>query len=319
MINPSQWIWRDGELVPWQDANVHLLSLAVQFGSSVFEGVRVYATAEGPAIFRWDDHVRRLFDSCRIYRMEPRWTAGQLTHAAADLITRNGLESCYLRPMVLRGYGDAGMMPRESPLETYLACWAWGAYHGEEALEHGVDVCVSSWQRPEPNTYPTMAKSAGHYNNSQLIRMEAAANGYAEAIALSPSGLVSEGSGQNVFLVRDGALITTPVDGTILNGITRASVITLAMDLGIRVEQRPIPRELLYIADEVFFTGTAAEVTPVRSIDRIVVGAGTAGPVTRALQQRYLGVAQGRLPDEHGWLTHVRKVVADAPAALSGV
>jgi branched-chain amino acid aminotransferase len=286
---------------------VHLLSLAVQFGSSVFEGVRCYATPRGPAIFRWPEHLRRLYDSCRIYRMQPRWTPEQLTHATAELIERNGLDACYIRPMVLRGYGDAGMMPGVSPVETYIACWPWGTYLGEGALENGVDVCVSNWQRPEPNTFPALAKAAGHYNNAQLIKMDAAANGYAEAIALGPNGMVSEGSGQNVFIVRDGVIITTQVDGTILSGITRASIIRIAADLGYDVEQRPIPRELLYVADEVFFTGTAAEVTPIRSIDRITIGAGRAGPVTLALQQRFLDTVHGRIADEHGWLFNVRE------------
>ena len=305
MIREAEWIWRDGEVIAWRDANVHLLSLAVQFGSSVFEGVRCYSTPRGPAIFRWPEHLRRLYDSCRIYRMEPQWTAEQLTVATADLILRNGLDACYVRPMVLRGYGDAGMMPGVSPVETFIACWPWGTYLGDGALENGVDVCVSTWQRPEPNTFPAMAKAAGHYNNAQLIKMEAAANGYVEAIALGPNGLVSEGSGQNVFVVRDGVLRTTGVDGTILNGITRASIITLAHDLGIAVEQGSIPREMLYTADEVFFTGTAAEVTPVRSIDRITVGNGTMGPVTRAVQQRFLNIVHGRAEDTHGWLLPV--------------
>jgi branched-chain amino acid aminotransferase len=308
MIREAEWIWRDGTVIPWRDANVHLLSLAVQFGSSVFEGVRCYETPRGPAIFRWHEHLRRLFDSCRIYRMELAWTADELTAATADLIARNGLGSCYIRPMVLRGYGDAGMMPGVSPIETFIACWPWGTYLGDGALEQGVDVCVSTWQRPEPNTFPALAKAAGHYNNAQLIKMEAAANGYVEAIALAPNGLVSEGSGQNVFLVRDGVLRTTGVDGTILNGITRASIITLARDLGITVEQGTIPREMLYTADEVFFTGTAAEVTPIRSIDRITIGAGAAGPVTRALQKQYLDIVHGRAVDAHGWLTHVEDV-----------
>jgi len=318
MIRESAWIWRDGSVIPWRDANVHLLSLAVQFGSSVFEGVRCYATPRGPAIFRWQDHLRRLFDSCRIYHMLPEWTAEQLTIAAADLIRRNGLDACYVRPMVLRGYGDAGMLPTESPIETYIACWAWGTYLGDGALEKGVDVCVSSWQRPAPNTFPALAKAAGHYNNAQLIKMEAHANGFAEAIALGPNGLVSEGSGQNVFVVRDGVLRTSAVDGTILNGITRASIIRLAQDMGIPVEQGTLPREMLYTADEVFFTGTAAEVTPIRSIDRIRIGSGRIGPITRALQQRYLDIAQGRAEDVHGWLTVVDDVLATRPeAALS--
>jgi branched-chain amino acid aminotransferase len=308
MITAAEWIWRDGELVPWRDANVHLLSLAVQFGSSVFEGVRCYATPDGPAIFRWREHLRRLYDSCRIYRMQPRWTADDLTLATAALIERNGLEACYIRPMVLRGYGDAGMLPVASPIEAFIACWPWGTYLGEGALERGVDVCVSSWHRPAPNTLPALAKAAGHYNNAQLIKMDAAANGFAEAIALSPGGTVSEGSGQNVVLVRDGALITTPIDGTILDGITRASVLVIAQELGIPVVERAIPRELLYIADEAFFTGTAAEITPIRSIDRITIGGGAAGPVTRRIQQRFLAIVRGEAPDEHGWLTHVRDV-----------
>ena len=314
MIREAEWIWRDGAVIQWRDANVHLLSLAVQFGSSVFEGVRCYHTPRGPAIFRWPEHLRRLYDSCRIYRMEPKWSAEELTAATADLIVRNGLDSCYIRPMVLRGYGDAGMLPGVSPVETFIACWPWGTYLGDGALENGVDVCVSTWQRPAPNTYPALAKAAGHYNNAQLIKMEAAENGYVEAIALAPNGLVSEGSGQNVFLVRDGVLRTTGVDGTILNGITRASIITLARDLGIAVEQGAIPREMLYTADEAFFTGTAAEVTPIRSVDRITVGAGKAGPVTRALQQKFLDIVHGRVPDAHGWLTYVADVASDGDA-----
>ncbi|MEX0907024.1 MAG: branched-chain amino acid transaminase, partial [Gemmatimonadota bacterium] len=263
-------------------------------------------------IFRWPEHLQRLRDSCRVYRMELAWSDEDLTRATIELIQRNGLDSCYIRPMVLRGYGDTGMMPVESPIETFLACWPWGTYLGEGALENGVDVCVSNWQRPEPNTVPALAKAAGHYNNAQLIKMDAVANGYAEAIALGPNGLVSEGSGQNVFLVRDGSLITTPVDGTILNGITRASVITIAEDLGIPVVQQHVPRELLYVADEVFFTGTAAEVTPVRSVDRNTVGAGGAGPITLRLQRRYLDIVHGRVPDEHDWLL---KVLHAVPAA----
>lgn len=315
MIVEADWIWRDGEVIAWRDARVHLLSLAVQFGTSVFEGVRCYSTPAGPAIFRWPEHLRRLYDSCRIYRMPLPWTPEQLTLAAARLIERNRLDSCYIRPMVLRGYGDAGMLPVESPVETFIACWQWGTYLGEGALERGVDVCVSTWQRPEPNTFPALAKAAGHYNNAQLIKMEAAANGYAEAIALGTNGLVSEGSGQNVFVVKDGILRTTTVDGTILSGITRASILTIARELGIETEEGTIPREMLYTADEVFFTGTAAEVTPIRSVDRIVVGGGTAGPVTLAVQQRFLDMVHGRVPDLYGWLTRVRDVLAQ-PAVV---
>jgi branched-chain amino acid aminotransferase len=319
MIREAEWIWRDGKVIAWRDANVHLLSLAVQFGSSVFEGVRCYDTPRGPAIFRWHDHLRRLFDSCRIYRMAPAWTSDELTAATADLITRNDLSSCYIRPMVLRGYGDAGMMPGVSPIETFIACWPWGTYLGDGALENGVDVCVSTWQRPGPNTFPALAKAAGHYNNAQLIKMEAAANGYVEAIALAPNGLVSEGSGQNVFVVRDGVLRTTGVDGTILSGITRASIIALAQDLDIPVVQGAIPREMLYTADEVFFTGTAAEVTPVRSIDRISIGAGTAGPITRMLQTQFLDIVTGRSEDRHGWLTYVEEARTSAGDSRTNV
>ncbi|HSJ26154.1 MAG TPA: branched-chain amino acid transaminase [Longimicrobiales bacterium] len=317
MISEAKYIWRDGEVIPWQDASVHILSLAVQFGSSVFEGVRCYSTPDGPAIFRWPEHLRRLYDSCRIYRMELPWTPEQLTVATAQLIERNGLDSCYVRPMVLRGYGDAGMLPVESPVQTFVACWPWGTYLGEGALERGVDVCVSSWNRAAPNTYPSMAKSAGHYNNAQLIKMEAAANGYVEAIALGPGGMVSEGSGQNVMLVRDGVLVTTPVDGTILQGITRDSVLRIAADLGIEVRETAIPREMLYTADEVFFTGTAAEITPIRSIDRVTIGVGARGPVTEQIQQRFLDIVNGRADDSHGWLTHVRKVLDGAAGSGS--
>lgn len=304
-IVEAEWIWRDGEIIPWAAARVHVLSLAVQFGNSVFEGIRCYRTPAGPAIFRLPEHLRRLQDSCRIYRIELPYTAAELTAATSALIERNQLDECYIRPMVLRGYGAAGMDPAGSPIETYIVVWPWGTYLGEGALEKGVDVCVSSWQRPQPNTFPALAKSAGHYNNAQLIKMEALANGYVEAIALGPGGLVSEGSGQNLFLVRDGALITTPVDGTILHGITRDAILTLAGDLDIPVREQPIPRELLYAADELFFTGTAAEVTPIRSVDRIPVGVGGMGPITRQLQHRFLGTVRGEIDDAHGWLTPV--------------
>ncbi|MGH7476106.1 MAG: branched-chain amino acid transaminase [Longimicrobiales bacterium] len=303
----AEWIWRDGEMVPWHDATVHVLSLAVQFGSSVFEGIRCYRTPAGPAVFRLDAHLRRLFDSCRVYRMDVPHTAETLTAACTQLIARNGLEECYVRPMVLRGYGAAGLDPSSSPIETYVACWSWGTYLGAGALEEGVDVCVSSWLRAHPNTFPVAAKAAGHYNSAQLIKMEAITNGYAEGIAIGPSGVVSEGSGQNLFLVRDGMLITPVVDGTSLMGITRDSIITLASEMELTVREQPVPREWLYIADELFFTGTAAEITPIRSVDRIPVGAGRAGPVTLRLQQRFMDLAHGRAADAYGWLTPVRE------------
>jgi branched-chain amino acid aminotransferase len=304
-IVEAEWIWKDGEFIRWKDATVHLLSLAVQFGSSVFEGIRCYETPRGPAIFRLNEHMRRLQDSCRVYRMELRWSAAELAEASRAVVARNGFASCYVRPMVLRGYGPAGMNPVNCPIDTYIPAWPWGTYLGPDALEAGVDVCVSSWQRPEPNTFPALAKAAGNYNNAQLIKMEAVANGYAEAIALGPGGLVSEGSGQNLFLVRNGVLITPVLDGTSLAGITRDSVLTLARDLGIPIEQKEVPRETLYIADELFFTGTAAEITPIRSVDRIPVGAGRTGPVTRELQKRFMQTVHGEIEDRHGWLSHV--------------
>src|SRR5262245_50868967 len=248
-IVEAEWIWKDGEFIRWRDAKVHLLSLAVQFGSSVFEGIRCYRTAQGPAVFRLNDHMRRLVDSCRIYRMEQRWSLDELVQACLATVARNGFEECYLRPMVLRGYGPAGMNPVNCPIDTYVPAWPWGTYLGPDALDAGVDACISSWQRPEPNTFPSAAKAAGHYNNAQLIRMEASANGYAEAIALGPGGLVSEGSGMNVFLVRNGKVITPTLDGTSLHGITRDSILVLAHELGLPTVEQEVPRETLYTAD----------------------------------------------------------------------
>ena len=304
-ISETQWIWRDGHFIPWADATVHVLSHSMQFGSSAFEGIRCYHTPKGPAIFRLREHLERLMHSCKIYRMEVPYSIDELVEASRELIARNGVESCYLRPMVVRGYGTAGMVPVGAPIEVYLPCWPWGAYLGDEALEKGVDACIASWHRVQPNTIPAMAKIAGNYLSGQLIKMEALANGYAEGIALSPSGMVSEGSGQNVFMVSNGTIITTPLDGSILGGITRATIMQLAADAGIPVRELHIPREMLYMADEVFFTGTAAELTPVRSIDRITIGAGSVGPITRQLQQQYLGIAKGGIEDRHGWLTYV--------------
>lgn len=304
-INEAEWIWKQGEFIPWADARVHVLSLAVQFGNSIFEGIRSYATPHGPAIFRLREHIRRLFDSCRIYRIDVGYTQEHIEQACCDAVVRNGLDACYIRPMVLRGYGAAGMYPAGSPVETYICVFPWGTYLGEEALESGVDVCVSSWNRAAPNTYPSAAKSAGHYNNPQLMKMEAVVNGYADAIALGPEGLVSEGSGQNLFLVRDGLLITPTLDGTSLAGITRHSVMVIGQDLGLTVREQPVPRETLYAADELFYTGTASEVTPIRSVDRIPIGGGSRGPVTHQIQRRFLDIAQGRSDDTHGWLTPV--------------
>jgi branched-chain amino acid aminotransferase len=306
-ISESEWIWKDGEFIPWAESRVHLLSLAVQFGASVFEGIRCYDTPDrGPAIFRLNEHLRRLKDSCDIYRMDLPWSLDDLKAACRETIEKNELADCYLRPMVIRGYGSAGLNPVASPVETFIAAWPWGTYLGPEALEAGVDVCVSTWWRAHPNTFPVAAKSAGHYNAAMLMKMEAVDRGYAEAIALSPTGLVSEGSGQNLFLVRNGVLITPPLDATNLAGITRDAVLAIAKDLGIPVREQPVPREALYTADEMFFVGTATEVTPIRGVDGVPVGAGRGGPVTLRIQKRFLDAVRGKFGDEHGWLTYVR-------------
>ena len=304
-LTEAEWIWKDGEFVPWGEAKTHILSLAVQFGSSIFEGIRAYETERGAAIFRLGPHIRRLFDSCKIYRMAPALGMKEIEEACVATVRKNALQDCYIRPMVVRGYGSAGLNPAASPVETYVCAWPWGTYLGEGALEKGVDTCVSSWMRAHPNTFPVQAKAAGHYNAAQLMKMEAIANGYVEAIAIGPSGLVSEGSGQNVFLVRDGTILTPFLDGTNLTGITRDSVIHIARDLGYEVKEGQVAREALYTADELFFTGTASEVTPIRSVDKIVVGEGKAGPVTLAIQKRFMGIVQGRVPDDRGWLTYV--------------
>ena len=305
-ITETEWIWRDGEFVRWADATVHVLSHSLQFGSSAFEGIRCYSTPRGPAIFRLEDHIQRLLDSCKIYRMEVKYSLDELVAASCELVDRNGVDSCYIRPMVLRGYGASGMVPFDSPVEVYLPCWPWGAYLGEGALENGVDACVSTWHRVAPNTIPAMAKMAGNYLGSQLIKMEALRNGFAEAIALSPDGMVSEGSGQNVFVVHKGTLYTPTINGTLLHGITRNAILTVARDLEIPVREQPVPREMLYGADEIFLTGTASEVTPVRSIDRITLGNGKRGPITTQIQQRFLDIVRGVTDDTNGWLTYVR-------------
>ncbi|HEX5385737.1 MAG TPA: branched-chain amino acid transaminase [Gemmatimonadales bacterium] len=305
-ITKTEWIWKEGEFIHWEDARIHLLSTAVQFGTSVFEGIRCYGTPDGPAIFRLQDHLRRLHDSCRIYRLETAWGPEQLAEVCCEIVRKNALEACYIRPMILRGYGAAGIDAIGSPVEAYVAAWPWGTYLGAGALENGVDACVTSWQRAAPNTFPMMAKAAGQYLNSQLMKWEAQRNGYHEAIAVGPTGLLSEGTGNNLFLVRKGVLITPEIDGTILAGITAETILTLARDLGIPTSVQQVPREMLYGADELFFTGTAAEVTPIRSVDRLPVGDGARGPITRVLQERYLGTAKGTLPDAHGWLTHAR-------------
>lgn len=304
-IREPKFIWHNGTLLPWADARVHILSGAVQFGSSVFEGIRCYRTQAGPAVFRLREHLRRLQDSCRIYRIALPYSLDALVRACTGLVAANGLEQCYLRPMVMRGYGDMGMAALGNPVETYISTWEWGAYLADDGSGRGIDVCVSSWNRPAPNTFPALAKSAGHYNNATLIKLDALANGYAEAIALAPDGMVSEGSGQNLFVVRDGMLLTPPVGSSILSGITRATVIDLAASLEIPVVEQPLPRELLYVADELFFTGTATEIVPIASVDRIDIGDGRAGPVTRRLRAAFDAVVAGRDPSRREWLTPV--------------
>lgn len=305
-ISETEWIWHEGKFIKWADAQVHVLSHSMQFGSAVFEGIRCYSTPNGPAVFRLREHLQRLMNSCKIYRMDMKYSLDDLMTASVALLAKNGLKSCYFRPMVIRGYGASGMVPFESPVEVYLPCWPWGAYLGDEALENGVDACVSTWNRIAPNTIPAAAKIAGNYLSGQLIKMEALANGFQEAIALSPGGMVSEGSGQNVFMVHGGVLYTPPIDGTLLTGITRDTVIKLAGDAGIKVLEKPMPRDLLYIADEIFLSGTASEVTPVRSVDKLKVGDGKVGPITRQLQKEYLGICKGEIADRHGWLTPVK-------------
>ena len=305
-LTPTPFIWRDGEFIRWEDANIHVLSHSMQFGSSAFEGIRCYSTPRGPAIFRLEAHLQRLVTSCRIYRMELAYSVDELLVACCELIDRNELDSCYLRPMVLRGYGAASMIPFASPVHVYLPCWPWGAYLGEGALENGVDACVTSWARFQPNTVPAMAKIAGNYLSGQLIKMEALRNGYAEGIALGPDGMLSEGSGQNLFVVSKGTVYTPTVNGSILHGITRTSIIAIAQDLGIPVREMDMPREMLHIAEEIFLCGTASEVTPVRSVDKIQVGAGKRGPITTQIQQRFLDTVHGKVEDTHGWLTNVR-------------
>jgi branched-chain amino acid aminotransferase len=305
MLQPTAKIWHNGKLINWDDAKIHVLSHVVSYGSSVFEGIRCYETKHGPAIFRAQDHARRLLDSAKIYRMEIPYSISQLTAAMVGVIQANELKSCYLRPISLRGYGDMGVLPKNNPVETYIACYPWGKYLGADAINNGVDVCVSSWTRLAPNTLPALSKAGANYMNSQLIRMEAEVNGYAEGIALDEAGYVSEGSGENLFVIRDGKVLTPPLGASVLPGITRDTIVKIAGQLGIPVVETLIPRELLYIADELFFTGTAAEVSPIRSVDRIEVGSGTRGPITQKIQERFFEVVEGTAEDEFHWLTPV--------------
>ncbi len=312
-IQPTQNIWHNGNLIPWDQANIHVMSHVVHYGSSVFEGIRCYEQQNGTAgVFRLPEHSARLLDSAKIYRMPLPYTEAQLSAAIVDVIEANGITPCYIRPIAFRGYGEIGVNPLKSPVEVYIANFPWGKYvPGNE----GADVCISSWSRLAPNTMPSLAKAGANYMNSQLIRMEAEINGYSEGIALDVNGYLSEGSGENLFLVRGGVLYTTPLANSVLNGITRSSILTLAKQLGIPVVEQALPREMLYICDEAFFTGTAAEVTHLRSVDRILVGDGTMGPVTTALHKAFFDIVNGLTPDRYNWLTPVKVRVAEPVGA----
>jgi branched-chain amino acid aminotransferase len=305
MLTPTEKIWHNGRFINWNDATIHVLSHVVSYGSSVFEGIRCYATAGGPAIFRLREHVRRMTDSAKIYRMDLGYSIDQLSEAMVELVRVNRMPSAYIRPIGIRAYGDIGVNPLRNPVDVYVACWEWGKYLGDEALSEGVDVCVASWNRIAPNTLPALAKAGANYMNSQLIKMEALTNGYSEGIALDSAGYVSEGSGENIFVVRDGKIHTPPLGASVLPGITRDSVIKLAGDLGLPLVETIVPREMLYIADEVFFSGTAAEITPIRSIDRIQIGKGRRGPIAEKLQKEFFSIINGQKADRHGWLTQV--------------
>lgn len=298
-------IWMNGSLVEWKDAKIHVASHVVHYGSAVFEGERCYSTPKGSACFRLDAHTARLFNSAKIYRMDVPIGPAAMDKAIIDTIKANDFKACYIRPLIYRGYGEPGVSPYGSPVDVAVLCWEWGAYLGAEALEKGVAVRISSWTRVAPNTFPTMAKASANYAASQLIKMEAIADGYAEGIALDVNGFVSEGSAQNLFMVRGGIVYTPPLHASVLPGITRDSIIAIARDLGFEVREELIQREALYIADELFFCGTAAEVTPITSVDRVVIGSGKCGPVSRSIQKRFFEIVNGEVADKRGWLRYI--------------
>lgn len=304
-FDPEAKVWMNGRLVPWKDANISIASHVVHYGTSIFEGLRAYETPRGAAVFRLDAHTRRLYNSCKIYRMKIPYTQDEFNRAVVDTVKANGFRSCYIRPLIYRGYGALGVDPAPNPVDCAILVWEWGKYLGEAALEQGIDVKISTWQRMAPNTFPALAKAGANYMNSQLIKMEALLDGYAEGIALNVRGHVSEGSGENIFLVQDGTVYTPPLSSSVLPGITRDSVMILLRERGVPVVQETIPREMLYISDEVFFTGSAAEITPIRSIDKIAIGSGARGPVTRMVQEAFFDIVSGRAPDARGWLTYV--------------
>jgi branched-chain amino acid aminotransferase len=305
-IPRTEWIWQNGEFVKWEDATVHVTAHALHYGSSVFEGLRAYATPKGPAILAAEAHIRRLFDSCRVMRMDLPYGSEQVLSAIVEIVRRNELDSCYIRPLVYRGSGRIGLDGRSAPTEMAIFAFEFGRYLGDAAIEQGVDVMVSSWRRAAPDTLAAMSKSGGNYVSSQFITMEAKDLGFAEAIALDVNGLVSEGSGENIFVVYRGELYTPPVGSSILLGVTRDCILTLARALEMEVREQSFPREMLYLADEIFFTGTAVEISPVRSVDRVKVGNGAPGPITKKLQDAFFGILNGSIPDEYHWLTFVK-------------
>lgn len=316
-INKCDWIWQNGKMLPWEEARVHVLTHALHYGSSVFEGIRVYPTPDGLRVFRLEAHTRRLFDSAKIHRIEIPYSPEEISTVCREVVVRNQLSNgAYIRPIAFRGYGDIGLAPPPGhPVDVAIAAWEWGTYLGNDALENGVDAGISSWQRIAPNTIPALAKAGGNYLGSTLVSLEARANGYAEGIALATDGTVSEGAGENLFIVKNGKIYTPGSAASILAGITRDTVITLAAEAGITVIEQSIPREMLYIADEIFMTGTAAEVTPVRSIDRVPVGTGKRGEITRAIQECFFGLFNGSTEDQWGWLEPLEAAGASRSAA----
>ncbi len=298
-------VWINGKLVPWKEANIHIASHVIHYGSSIFEGFRAYNTPKGTAIFRNNAHLKRLYNSCKMYRMEIPFTQEEFEQAVIQTIKANKLKACYIRPVVYRGYGTLGVDPFPNPIDCAILVWEWGQYLGEKAIENGVDVKISTWQRMAPNTFPALAKSGANYMNSQLIKMEALLEGYVEGIALNVRGHISEGSGENIFIVINGEIHTPPLSSSILPGITRDAVICMAKDLGITLVEETLPREILYIAEEVFFTGSAAEITPIRSVDKITIGNGRRGPVVKRLQDEFFAYINGERKDKYRWLTYV--------------
>ena len=305
-INYGNFVWKDGIFVNWDDAHIHIMSHVIHYGSSVFEGIRSYDSHLGPAIYRLEDHIQRLHDSAKIYRMDVEWQVAELCQACVETVKKNQFGACYIRPVVFRGFGSFGVNPFENPLETYIAVWEWGTYLGSDALENGVDVCVSSWNRIAPNTLPALAKAGANYMNSQLIKMEAVLNGFSEGISLDNQGYVAEGSGENIFAIKKGVVYTPPVSSSILPGLTRDTVMYLLSELGLQVKEVAIPRELLYVSDEVFFTGTAAEITPIRSIDKISIGNGKRGPITEQVQNAFFNIFNGKQSVPDDWLTPIK-------------